>query len=185
MWNSGGKNIWKKAGGALFGQTKTANPQYAMPGLFPVAQTEAEGYFAGLPALDERLSRAGEDVWSGAQNLDVEYGEDAMRRRMRDAVMPGLAARGLATGGQGIVADVGVEEALGQQRFERAAKRQELLSQASQGLAVLKSLPFELRQKLLAVIIGQGGATPSQINQPGALDELTKIVKLFATGGIG
>ncbi len=180
MLNSGGKNVFKKIGRSLFGpQTEQGQVSYAVPGLFPAAEEQAKTQFGALPGLEQYFGGISDEIMAGARGLDVNIGEDALRRKMREALLPTLAARGLATGGPGVSADVGIESELAQKQFERATQRQLLLQQAAQGVAILKALPLELRQKLLAVIISQGGAGVPMASTGSILEQISGFMSSY------
>lgn len=172
MWNSGGKNFFSKVSRSIFGpQTKEGSVQTFSPeqlAWLPKAKSE----FADIGALKQRFSGIGDELISGARSLDVEAGEGELRRRMREGLLPALAARGLATGGKGVDADLAVEGELAQKYFERSTKRQELLQQAAQGLAVLESLPAQLRAQILQIVLGKGGTPVPMASGPGILQQL-------------
>ena len=172
MWNSGGKNFFAKVGRGLFGpQTQEGSVQTFSPeqlAWLPKAESE----FADIGALKQRFSGIGDELMEGARGLDVEAGEGELRRRMREGLLPGLAARGLATSGKGVDADLAVEGELAQKYFERSTKRRELLQQAAQGLAVLESLPAQLRAQILQIVLGKGGTPVPMASGPSILQQL-------------
>lgn len=198
MFNSGGKNIFSKIGravkgmaGGLFEPTQ-GEVTYPVPELFPLAKPQVERSFANIDRMRDLFGSAGEELMAGARGLSTDIDEAALARRMREALMPQLAARGLATGQQGISADVDIAGKLAEGAFQRNVSRQQVLQQAAAGMAALNAMPEELRAKILDIIVRQSGsAAPigeSQFGQIGGfMGELGKLLggagTLVAAGG--
>ena len=176
MFNSGGKNVWRKAGYYVnpkntwdrYAGGDKVNPVWAAPELFKYAEPQMQKAFAGVDELGKYLAGPAQEMYQNALRLTKPESDQELynleARRYREQMQPQLAAMGLATSGPGIdvlgqgLQDLGVK--FGERSFERQAKGQELLQQATQGLALLKSLPIELQQRLIQTILQQQGYIP-------------------------
>ena len=194
MWNSGGKNVlsqigrgFKSAAGGLFGPQE-GSVSYPSPELIQFGASQAPGVFQSIKPLGEELAGIGSDLYQRALNLDLgEAGEEALfgqaSRRFREQILPGLAARGVATSGRGMKAEQeGVEQlatTFGERAFGRQVQREQMVQEAARGLAFLKTLPVELQTRILDIMIRQGGtAVPTG---PSIFSQLTG----FFSGGGG
>lgn len=171
MWNSGGKNALAQAGSGIGDWLFSPRPM-SKQGL-QYAEGQIPGAFGDIDAMAREFAPIGEELMQGARGLDVDFGEDALfgqaARRWREQMLPGMSARGLTTSGRGLKAEMqGMEDLstkFGERRFERGVSRQETLQKAATGMAMLRAMPVELRQKLIDILIRQtaGAAAGSSI----------------------
>jgi|SRR3990172_3687189 len=188
-WNLGGGrkgNITDPLG--IFTATKDPAAQR----LQELGLGNAEAATAALNQLD--FSGYADTIWQKALGLDTgEAGEQNLWKlqsnRLLEALRPALAARGLATSGPGINVE---GQKLGElnteftaRAFERNVQRQQLMQEAAKGIAVLKSLPIELRNQLIAAITGAqtAGTTPSILQQYGGGGGLSAMMSSKGGGG--
>jgi hypothetical protein len=145
MWNSGGKNFWQKLGGSAFSRGGSAQEAHPVYPDFPGGVAEIQRLLGadGKGPFEADLGGAvggQEDVVNFARGL--MEGKIAPRNLDYENTMGRLASMGLATSAPGIIESTG-------QLYQNRVKGAELLQQASQGLAVLKALPYEYRVKLI------------------------------------
>lgn len=198
MWNSGAK------GGALgdpvgfakdmFNKTFVGSPWTGSSVSFP---TYPDKPFAlkdiyklmggGAGSLDSRFADAiggGKDALRLARDLafgpagELQYSQAA--RRMREELLPGLSARGLTTSGPGIDIE---SQKLSEMAIGQQATGVQLLQQASQGLALLRSMPLQLRQAILALLLNP--STSSTSTQTGGLPGIFQSTFEAMGGGQG
>lgn len=119
----------------------------------------------GIKSLSEMLLPKAEEAYRRAYQfatspLDLTS-EDQLRRREREAIMPTLAARGVATSAPGIWGELEAATKASEGTFQRETTRQAFLQQALQGLAQIQSLPVSLQSQLASMILGAPIATPT------------------------
>jgi hypothetical protein len=203
MWNSGGKASWETGGGRRGG--------YLDPfGIFSGAQSDASKKFEGgalsnankneadINALQQKLGGVSDTAWQSAldfNNKDYATSDqnlfDLMARRFRESTMPGLSARGLTTSGAGIAAEQkGIGDLATQfagTSFDRDLKRKTLLQDAAKGVAVLNSLPIELRNALIQAMLGGqvAGMSKSILEQYGGGSGVSSMFNSGSSSGGG
>lgn|SRR5574341_6254 len=200
--------------------------------LLPELYRGLEGARAGLPNEEELFGMTKEEYQAALQRAKMEVPSEerlfgVMERRLRESLLPQLAASGLATSqgadvlaprvselattfgeraferelarqanirqaleditgfgerafGRGIVRQQAVQDALrslitgetaaaGEEQavFGQDVMRQQATTQALEGLKTLEILPTEIREKLIALIMGQPGFIPTVSQKPG------------------
>jgi hypothetical protein len=192
MWNSGAKGgFLGKAGNVLTSifqgkpATSESHPVYPdLPGgLAEIRRLLGAG---GTGPMEEALTGATagqEEAMALARALAGGEGEDALFRQARGRIMPGLAARGLATSGEGIMGEYKASEEV----YDRRLKANTVYQQAAQGLAILKALPIQLRQQLIQMMLNPSTASSSTGAKPSWWESLSGPVGDVAsiiTGGM-
>ena len=195
MWNSGAKGgFFGNAGNVLTdmfrGQPASSESGSVYPDL-PGGMEEIRRLLGsgGRGPIEEAFAGATaeqEDAIALARALAGGKGEDELFRRARERIMPGLAARGLATSGEGIMGEYRASEEV----YNRRLEANKVYQQAIQGLAVLKSLPFELRQRLVQLMLSPAttstatGAIPSWYEAlKGPVGDVSSIITAGSAGG--
>jgi len=184
----------KSMAGGFFEGTPSTSQQSSQPGWasFPEVTQRASDIATGKN--QDYAATLANAISGGRESLDLardlafggagkaQYSQAASR--WRNEFMPGLTARGLATSGPGI--DIEAQK-LQEMAIDQQAKGVQLLQDASKGLALLESLPEEMRAKIMAMIFGAAGSSQGTSTgaTPSLWSELTTGIGQLGQGAQG
>lgn len=140
---------------ALFGLSERRLRESLLPQLAASGLATSKGIDVLAPRISELATMLGERTFErglSREQLRQVVGQQAFERGLNREQTQMLQAQ--------------MEQAFGQQAFGREMTEQANMRQALEGLKTLEILPTEIREKLIALIMGQPGAVPAVTQQP-------------------